>query len=783
MNNETEITGELKVRLEKGVQGSRTVEELLALRISTPLDSSFNVLLRRYHAEQIVFLSSAEKRRYAISAIDADGVDIKRLDANEPQRLSFVQAENLIKQVREQGAFEFATLNHTAAVRNTVLQAEPLALTADQKRVVFLADVDARVQNFCALLATMKRENRFYKPAMLLCVLDGIASGALSSNQITFDWIAPRFIALMKSLGVLVTEQQAAQPFYHLSNDLFWLHSVNNLNDLMKDGGDGPGAARNKIKYALLKDTYWNLLQAPAAHIAIRHQLETMIMPNPDQLLSAAETAIKDTGFQHAQGLVRRFLGALAAKPFIILTGNSGTGKTQLAKLSADWLSPTASAQNVDPFSPGGTIESDRIKYFIHNADVHSVEFWNSNQKDEAIKVSLPREMIREWADTMFSRHFTQETPARTIREAVVAQSRFSSQLHSFETHLKSAALALLKAQPTLKGGFVPGPARCSVVPIGADWTDNRNVLGFVNHLRLTEDGKPLYESTPILELILRAAKDGLRPYFLILDEMNLSHVERYFADFLSAMESGRPIPLHTSATPLKSPQGTDVPAELVLPDNLFITGTVNVDETTYMFSPKVLDRANVIEFRVNQEDAAAFLAAGAGGVGDIATAPAGAAQAFLALSRKARQKPVPDLVLHTDAALADKRKALSESLVELFGIMHKHRMEFGYRTMHEVLRYAGVDYELAADRATWSWAACLDVQILQKILPKLHGSKKRIEQLLVDLAVFCETGAAPAGDGVFKASSTAKIVYRESYAKLADMIEIVRRDQFVSFI
>ena len=118
-----------------------------------------------------------------------------------------------------------------------------------------------------------------------------------------------------------------------------------------------------------------------------------------------------------------------------------------------------------------------------------------------------------------------------------------------------------------------------------------------------------------------------------------------------------------------------------------------------------------------------------------------------------------------------------------LFGIMHRHRMEFGYRTMHEVLRYAGVDYELAADRAAWSWQTCLDVQILQKILPKLHGSKKRIEQLLVDIAVFCETGAAPATTATFTTKSVGKIAYPESYGKLAEMIEAVRRDQFVSFI
>ena len=49
---------------------------------------------------------------------------------------------------------------------------------------------------------------------------------------------------------------------------------------------------------------------------------------------------------------------------------------------------------------------------------------------------------------------------------------------------------------------------------------------------------------------------------------------------------------------------------QLRLPPNLFIIGTINVDETTYMFSPKVLDRANVIEFRMVREDLVAFLAA-----------------------------------------------------------------------------------------------------------------------------------------------------------------------------
>ncbi len=123
------------------------------------------------------------------------------------------------------------------------------------------------------------------------------------------------------------------------------------------------------------------------------------------------------------------------------------------------------------------------------------------------------------------------------------------------------------------------------------------------------------YAITPALKLILRAREESKnRPYFLILDEMNLSHVERYFADILSAIESEDEIPLYEgierSAFPDASAEKEKVliPNKLKLPKNLFIIGTVNVDETTYQFSPKVLDRANVIEFRMTETDMRRFL-------------------------------------------------------------------------------------------------------------------------------------------------------------------------------
>lgn len=143
------------------------------------------------------------------------------------------------------------------------------------------------------------------------------------------------------------------------------------------------------------------------------------------------------------------------------------------------------------------------------------------------------------------------------------------------------------------------------IIPVGADWTNREPLLGYPNGLNQEEYITP---DSGALNLIITAAKieNANKPYFLILDEMNLSHVERYFADFLSIMESDDRINLYTG-NERKDLEGNPITNEIYWPKNLFIIGTVNIDETTYMFSPKVLDRANTIEFRVDSSNLKTF--------------------------------------------------------------------------------------------------------------------------------------------------------------------------------
>ena len=341
------------------------------------------------------------------------------------------------------------------------------------------------------------------------------------------------------------------------------------------------------------------------------------------------------------------------------------------------------------------------------------------------------------------------------------------------------------------------------VVAVGADWTDNRHVLGFLNPLQTadgTAGGVPIYETTEILNLLLHANAEENRekPHVLILDEMNLSHVERYFADFLSAMEleaKEKALRLH-SAGLAKTREGVEVAGSIDFPENLFVIGTVNIDETTYMFSPKVLDRANVIEVHADPAVLGSFLR---GMGGEAGAEPRDYGVSFLDAARAIRtENEYQNVPLVTSGV----KGFAAERLVELFEIMKRGRAEFGFRTGREVLAYLRAAYFLTpeAQRAAWSapdgeWIKALDAQILQKILPKLHGSRARLGPLLGALAQYCATGSkasamehfpergSSAKRGLSDARNIPNPKFEESYKKLERMIEVLVEEQFVSFI
>lgn len=424
---------------------------------------------------------------------------------------------------------------------------------------------------------------------------------------------------------------------------------------------------------------------------------------------------------------VRRLIASLMTKRFVIISGLSGSGKTKLAHAFATWITPKSLP--VDPFIPGSKIVSDRLTYYVNNSDTLSVEFWNNENSEEATKVTLPRAIINEWANYAKSSSLTRAIGAREFREGVSPNSKYSAQLHSFETHLKAAAFAQLESEHNTKSIVC-----YRIVSVGADWTSNENILGYHDALQPTIYRKP---SSKALDLILQAHKNPDLPYFLILDEMNLSHVERYFADILSAIESEQMIALHAAAEPLESCKNDvlPVPSEIKLPDNLFIIGTVNIDETTYMFSPKVLDRANVIEFHTTADDIAEFLDAPAR-IEMAALAGKGATYGRAFVNACKTEVAIADLPPEICDGVSTAL-VLKEQLKELFEKMEPIGAEFGFRSAYEISRF--IYHHAMITGPGWKFNDAIDAQIVQKLMPKLHGSKKKLGPVLDKLREFCE--------------------------------------------
>lgn len=269
------------------------------------------------------------------------------------------------------------------------------------------------------------------------------------------------------------------------------------------------------------------------------------------------------------------------------------------------------------------------------------------------------------------------------------------------------------------------------IIPVGADWTDNTKILGYYNPL--AEDGNGKYEKTKIVELIEEANRHKEIPYFVILDEMNLSHVERYFSDFLSHME--------TPDTPFELEGYT---RRLDYPEIMFVVGTVNIDETTYMFSPKVLDRANVIEFKPQKEDVFKVFSA-AGTVGKMVPVNDGSAQAFLKLAKEIRtgKFAVDEDLTHyytdVDGDFTGSNLDYVEGVFsDIYEIVQKYDFEFAFRTVKEIRNYIAAAYELL-EKTEFNLNQIIDEQLLQKILPKIHGNKKEIGQMLEELTGLCD--------------------------------------------
>ena len=316
---------------------------------------------------------------------------------------------------------------------------------------------------------------------------------------------------------------------------------------------------------------------------------------------------------------------------------------------------------------------------------------------------------------------------------------------------------------------------RIAFVPVKPDWMDNKGLLGYYNLLN------EKYHVTPVLRLLLEAAQHPEKPYFIILDEMNLAKVEQYFSDFLSVMESrtqdkpeGEALHLHSTGSVQAQDGNGDVPASFHIPANVYFTGTVNIDESTYMFSSKVLDRANVIEFNdVNLADY------------EDSTDASGR---FVLKDPDVRNALLPGADEAPFSSTSDYSAALKITpelhsyLYGLLNILSVYHLHFGYRVINEIAHFICHAHELTQN---FDLEEAVDIQILQKILPKFHGTQGKLEAPLKRLFAFCCYGTDNCDESFLEndAAYDEDNRFPRSAQKLSRMLRNLNVQGYTSFI
>lgn len=287
------------------------------------------------------------------------------------------------------------------------------------------------------------------------------------------------------------------------------------------------------------------------------------------------------------------------------------------------------------------------------------------------------------------------------------------------------------------------------LIPVRPDWSDGSELLGYT-------DIKGEFNKGPLTEVIEHAIDHSHLPHFVLLDEMNLARVEYYFSDVLSVMESRRRDGDKITSSYLLDEK--DIGRPLWLPENLYIIGTVNMDETTHPFSKKVLDRANTIEFNEIHLEDFGFLEKQEE-VDPLQISNEQLSSSYISLKD----------VYGTHSELVEK---VSSKVAAINKILERLNAHVGYRVRDEVCFYMvhNAETELVEENEAF------DFCMMQKILPRITGGDSRVEMLLNDLYEWLS------GEPYDAEQIAASTNYPRSAKKVAEMLGRYHADGFTSF-
>ena len=321
-----------------------------------------------------------------------------------------------------------------------------------------------------------------------------------------------------------------------------------------------------------------------------------------------------------------------------------------------------------------------------------------------------------------------------------------------------------------------PKPKNFEMVQVKPNWHDSSELIGYVSRV----SGTPVFVAGDFLKFVAKAWENSGIPYFLCLDEMNLAPVEQYFAEYLSVVES-RKVDENgvITADPILKKSGEDwyriltneltsdedlrnqfLNDGIAIPQNLIVVGTVNMDETTFSFSRKVLDRAMTIE--MNEVDLF-------GGLDDrhekIGKLEAGnlIGTAAEGVDVYHDNKDVCDISLNYLKAVNDKLEGTP--------------FKVAYRTRNEFLLYVVNNLPYNKDKdgkeipQNEIIARALDEITSMKILSRIEGDSDKIDNLLEELEkTISEQLKTISGKDYSEKKNDGDKAYSVSLAKLKEM-------------
>lgn len=305
--------------------------------------------------------------------------------------------------------------------------------------------------------------------------------------------------------------------------------------------------------------------------------------------------------------------------------------------------------------------------------------------------------------------------------------------------------------------------ANYKLVPVRPDWSDSSDLFGYTNMQGIFVPGA-------ITDYVKAAIEHPDKPYILCLDEMNLARVEYYFSDFLSLIETRRwnDGKIETDYISVDA-KAKEKYGNLYIPENLYFVGTVNMDETTYPFSKKVLDRANTIEFS------------------EVELVPSFDAESEVIVPIVVNNTFLVSKYITLLTDISENQRALVTQvcieLQEINEILRKVNAHVGYRVRDEI-----VFYMLNNDEARLlEYENALDYEIMQKILPRIQGSGIGIKDLLVELFKKCAGDySAFSQDQIWRQMKayleTKASIYTRSAEKICYMMRRFEEDGFTSY-